>query len=51
MNLQHGRLWVAEEDGGDVLHDVGTDVEEVPLVLDRDESAFRASVLGDVQWA
>ena len=32
-----------------MLHDVGADVEEVSLVLDRNESALRAVVLGDLQ--
>lgn len=32
-----------------MLHDVGSDVEEVALVLDRDESALGAVIHGDAQ--
>ena len=34
---------------GSVLHDVGAHVEEVPLVLDRDQGPLRAVVLRDLE--
>ena len=49
LHLHRRRLRVAVEDRVDVLHDVGAHIEEVPLVLDRDERALRAVVHRDLE--
>lgn len=46
----HGcRLGIAIENRIDMLHDVSTHIQEVALVLDRNESALRAIVLRDLK--
>jgi hypothetical protein len=44
-HLRRRGLQVTEKDRIDLLKDVGTHVEKVSLVLDRNQSSFRAIVL------
>ena len=49
QHLHRCRLRVTVKDRVHLFHDVGADIQEIPLVLDRDQRAFRAVVLGDLQ--
>ena len=49
LDLSCSCLRIPVEDGVDVLHDVGRDIEEIALVLDRDEGALGTVVHGDTE--
>ena len=49
QRLERRSFWITVEDGVDVFHDVAADFEELAFVFDRDQRAFDAVVLGQLE--